>query len=101
LFVFSGRQTVEFRLASENCLFVELAQERHAPPAASSCAAALRKLAGNARSLEPDETHQLASRDVKAVANLGIQIHDRPFESAESILTEQGLEPSFPATIFD
>jgi hypothetical protein len=54
---------------------MQLLQKGDAPAASSARAAALRKLARHARSGLAYEIHQLAFRDVEAVADFVVEIH--------------------------
>jgi hypothetical protein len=58
-------------------LLVQLLEEGDAPTAAGAGTAAFGQLAGHLRPVSPQEVDQFAPADVKTVANLGIQIHDR------------------------
>src|SRR5262245_41759130 len=72
--VFLRRQRLQVGVG----LGMNLLQKRNAPAAPRPGAAALRELARHLRLALPNEVDELAARDVKAVADFGVEVHD-PF----------------------
>src|SRR6266404_3190206 len=76
-FVFGRRELFQLGFAALDGLLVELLEEGNTPAAPRPGAAAFRELAGHLGTAKANEIDELAPRHVKAVANLGIQVHHR------------------------
>lgn len=74
-FVLSGSEAFQLRIAAGHGLLVDLLEERDAPAAAGAGAAAFRELARDFGPPLAHEVDELSPRHVKAVTNLGIEIH--------------------------
>src|SRR5262249_24130195 len=94
-----GRQPVQFDLATDLGLLVQLLEEGNAPAAAGPCSAALRQLTGNTRPLDAQKVEQLPPRDVEAVADFLVEVFVRPFghhrlPSRSELSSLSGLYPA-------
>jgi hypothetical protein len=67
---------LQLRLAALDGLPMQLLQKGNTPATACPRAAAFRELAGHARAVQSYEIDELAPAYVKAVAHLGVQIHN-------------------------
>src|SRR5207244_1734590 len=76
--VLLGREAFQFRLTALHALLENLFEEGDAPAAAGAGAAALGELARHFRFLRANVVHQLPPRHVKAITDLGIEVH-HPF----------------------
>ena len=86
------RQRIVAQLLRSVRLVEVASQKRNAPAATGSRSAALGKLAGSTRIVNPLEVEDLPLRDVEAVTNRVIQLHD---EDSECVLFLLRRGPQF------
>src|SRR5689334_12125350 len=76
LFIFLRRQSFQLGgIAAFNPLLKNLFEKRNAPAAAGAGPAAFGKLARHLGPPLPQEVHQLAAGNMKAVTDLGVEVH--------------------------